>query len=188
VIPHPYRVVGWRDLPAVVAEVAEELDRRQKSVEAEGPSVYLLVNGLQRFRDLRKDEDDFGFGRADEKPNPAKQFATILKEGSGLRIHALVWCDSANNLNRALDRQALREFEMRVLFQMSAADSSNLIDSPAASKLGLHRALYHAEEQGQIEKFRPYGFPPPGWLGWVREQLRGRLTADLGLTMPGPRA
>ena len=76
-------------------------------------------------------------------------------------MFAAVWCDTLNNLQRSLDRQALREFEMRVLFQMSAADSSNLIDSPLASKLGLFRAFFYSEDQGRLEKFRPYGAAQP---------------------------
>ena len=45
-------------------------------------------------------------------------------------IHTLMWCDTYSTLNRLLDRQSLRNFEMRVLFQMNATDSSNLMDSP----------------------------------------------------------
>src|SRR5437660_509855 len=75
---------------------------------------------LYRFRDLRKEEDDFGFGRGEEKLSPPKQLASVLREGAGLGVHTVAWCDTHNNLTRCLDRQALREFEMRVLFQMSA--------------------------------------------------------------------
>ena len=53
---------------------------------------------------------------------------------------------------------------MRVLFQMSATDSSTLIDSPAASQLGRNRALFLHEEQERPEKFRPYGLPSQEWL------------------------
>src|SRR5262249_18218257 len=124
--------------------------------------------------DLRKQEDDFGFSRREEKPNPAKQFGNILREGPSVGVHTLVWCDSLNNLTRTFDRQTLREFELRVLFQMSATDSSNLIDSPLASKRGMHRALSHREEQGKLEKFRPYGLPWESWLDWVRQRLRNK--------------
>src|SRR5262249_31299679 len=98
-------------------------------------------------------------------------FATVLRDGPAVGIHTLVWCDTLGNLNRALDRQELRELEMRVLFQMSAADSSNLIDATAANRLGLHRALYYSEDHGSPEKFRPYGLPSPAWLEWVKERL-----------------
>jgi hypothetical protein len=134
---------------------------------------------LQHFRDLRRAEDDFSFGRKDdEKANPAQQFANLLHEGSSLGIHTLVWCDTYSNLQRALDRQALREFDMRILFQMGVADSSNLIDSPLAAKLGQYRALFHSEEQGRLEKFRPYGVPDNEWLQEVREQFQSRGVSE----------
>jgi hypothetical protein len=75
----------------------------------------------------------------------------------------------------------MREFEMRVLFQMSVADSSNLIDTPLAAKLGMHRALYYSEEQGRLEKFRPYGLPSEEWLGWVQRQLKSRQGSAVGV-------
>jgi hypothetical protein len=72
-------------------------------------------------------------------------------------VHTIVWCDTLTNLNRSLDRRALREFAMRVVLQMSAEDSANLIDTPAASKLGPYRALFYSEGVdcgvgGQIEE------------------------------------
>ena len=33
-----------------------------------------------------------------------------------------------------------------------------------AAKLGMHRALYYSEDQGRMEKFRPYGLLSPEWL------------------------
>ena len=98
----------------------------------------------------------------------------ILREGSGLGVHVITWCDTVNNLNRHFTHQALREFEMRVLFQMSPADSGQMLDSPLASKLGPHRALFFSEEQNRLEKFRPYGLPADDWLRRVGEQLAGR--------------
>ena len=73
-----------------------------------------------------------------------------------------------------LDRAAMREFDNRILFQMSANDSSNLIDSPAANKLGFYRALAYSEEQGVLEKFRPYAVPSKTWLDHVRDKLSNR--------------
>jgi hypothetical protein len=177
-LPHPVKVVGWRELPAVLTEIAEEMDRRQKANEPEGPTLYLFVHGLQRFKDLRRDESDFGFSSSDETASPAKHFAAIARDGPGQGIHTLVWCDSFNNVTRAMDRQVLREFELRVLFQMSANDSSNLIDSPAAGRLGAHRAFYHSEEEGILEKFRPYGLPTESWLASYKEHVDRKRAAE----------
>jgi energy-coupling factor transporter ATP-binding protein EcfA2 len=175
-VPDRVRNVDRRELSEVLAEIAREVERRQKTHEAEGPALFLFIYGLQRFRELRKLEDDYSFARRGEEqpPHPSKQLAAILREGPGVGVHTLAWCDNFTNVQRGLDRQGLREFEMRVLFQMSAADSSSLIDSPAAGKLGLFRAIYYSEEKGQPEKFRPYGLPDPAWL----EEVKGRMTRE----------
>jgi len=178
-LPQKVRIGSWREVAPIMGELADEVDRRQKTNAADGGPVFLFIYGLQRFRDLRRQEDDFGFSRrGEEKPNPAKLFSTILREGPSLGVHTLIWCDSLNNVNRSLDRQAMREFELRVLFQMSATDSSVLIDTPLAGKLGLHRALFHSEDQGKLEKFRPYGLPPETWLAEVRKLIRPKRVGD----------
>jgi hypothetical protein len=176
VIPHQVREVSLRDLADAIGVVAAEVERRQKGESADNSSIYLFVYDLQRFRDLRKSDDDFGFGRYGEEKtvSVSKQFTNILRDGPPLNVHTVVWCDSINNLNRTFDRQALREFEMRVLFQMSANDSSTLIDAPVASRLGSNRALYFNEEEGRSEKFRPYAIPEGDWLDEVSRRLHAR--------------
>ena len=71
--------------------------------------------------------------------------------------------DIFNNVGRSMSRKALSEFEMRVVFQMSANDSSSLIDTPGASTLGLHRAIFYNEQSGVLETFRPYAAPGDSW-------------------------
>ena len=110
---------------------------------------------------------------------PSKLFGDVLRDGPPLGIHTIVWCDSVNNLNRTFDRQGLREFEIRILFQMSANDSSTLIDAPAASKLGENRALYFSEEEDRIEKFRPYGLPEAEWLDQVKQRFAARPVPEV---------
>jgi len=112
----------------------------------------------------------------DEDEEPAKieafqQFATILREGPDLGVHVVAWCDTYSNLNRTLQRRDINEFDMRVVFQMNSEDSTNLIDTPMASKLGPHRAILLDEYTGHIEKFRPYGLPQEKWLALVQKQL-----------------
>src|SRR5207253_2035583 len=100
IVPHPVRDVTWREIGAVVAELAAEVDRRQKE-PGENPAIYLLIYDLQRFRDLRKADDDFGFSRYGEEKAvpPSKLFGNILREGPPVGVHTIVWCDSLNNLN-----------------------------------------------------------------------------------------
>lgn len=166
-------------IPAVLAELAAELERRQKGETTDRSVRFLMVFGVHRFRELRKAEDDFGFGRrgVEREVTPAERFATLLRDGPPLGIHVVVWCDSLTNLNRVFDRSQLREFAMRVLFQMSPTDSSTLMDSPAAARLGRNRALFLQEDVERPEKFRPYAFPSAEWVEQAIEKLRVGLNA-----------
>jgi energy-coupling factor transporter ATP-binding protein EcfA2 len=175
----PNVVAPERDaIPATMAELAAELDRRHKGETSDRSPRFLLVFGIHRFRELRKGDDEFGFGRRTERePTPAERLATLLRDGPPVGIHCVVWCDSLTNLNRVFDRSQLREFALRVLFQMNPTDSSTLMDSPAASRLGPNRAMYLQEEVERPEKFRPYGLPAAEWLTTVIEKLRLGLNA-----------
>ncbi len=176
-MPHPSVMVEWRAVPHAVNELALELQKRQASDRPVGQSIFVVIYGLQRYRLLHRREDDFSIGRGDEEaaPRPDKQFAELLREGPALGIHVLAWADTPISVERAVDRNLMREFDNRVLFQMSASDSSNLIDSPLANKLGFHRALFYSEEQGTNEKFRPYALPSPEWLDHVRQRLSAKF-------------
>jgi hypothetical protein len=174
-LPHGIAVGGWRDTGRILPEVGEEVRRRQEE-GGDGPEVFVLIHDLARFRDLRRREDEFSFSRReDESASPVDHLDAILREGAGLGVHVITWCDTVNNLNRHFAHQALREFEMRVLFQMSPADSGQMLDNPMASKLGPHRALFFSEEQNRLEKFRPYGLPSDDWLRQLSERLGRRV-------------
>jgi ABC-type polar amino acid transport system ATPase subunit len=179
-LPGSARVVSPRELLAVVGELSVEVERRQSSHEAHGAAIFVLVYGAHKLRDLRRREDDFSFSRAgDDRPvDVSKQFADVLRDGPAVGVHVVGWCDSVNNLNRTWDRQTLREFELRVALQMSAPDSSTLIDTPLAARLGPHRALLHSEEQSTLEKFRPYRQPAAEWLDDVGRKLQAPPSAS----------
>jgi S-DNA-T family DNA segregation ATPase FtsK/SpoIIIE len=175
------QVANRRNLTATVARICAEVERRMEVNPSSAPSIYLFILGLQRARDLRPVEEfgfsSFGTDDATAQPNHARQFSTILREGPELKVHTLAWCDTLTNLNRTLERGSLREFEMRVAFQMSTEDSMNLIDSPAASNLGPYRTILFSEETGRIEKFRPYGIPQEPderriWGQWMQKAIQ----------------
>src|SRR5436190_4394573 len=94
-------------------------------------------------------------------------------------MHLIATVDSFNNVNRSMSRKTLSEFEMRVVFQMSANDSASLIDSPKAGNLGLHRAIYYNEHEGTLETFRPYATPDAEWISQAGAKL-----SSLGIGVP----
>jgi len=172
VAPHSTRVVPWNGVSDAISELSQEVDRRMEADQRDAPTLILLVYALQRYRVLRRNEDAYGFSLDEEAgPRPDVQFANILREGPAVGVHVLTWADTLSTLERTLDRQTMREFDHRVLFQMSATDSSNLIDAPTANQLGFHRALLYSEEQGGFEKFRPYAALQSDWLAEVKNAL-----------------
>ena len=166
-------VVLPRDAAQAASQIAAEVERRMAAGEHSAEPIFFVIYNLSRIRELKK-SDDFSF---DEGAGAAKHLTTILREGPAVGVHTLIWCDSYSSVSRWLDRQSLRDLELRVLMQMSAADSSNLMDSPAASRLGAHTAMFFSEAQGTTEKFRPYGWPSDAWLAWVEQRLSRRRIA-----------
>ncbi len=148
------RFVAYREIDARLIEVAQDVSERAD--ESGRARRFLLVHQLQRYRSLRRNEDDFSFSGSDGPPSSDKLLAGIVREGPVTGVHVLVMCDTLASLQRAFDRNALREFDWKVLYQISPADSSTLIDSPAASRLGTNRGLLQSEELGLLEKYRPY--------------------------------
>jgi DNA segregation ATPase FtsK/SpoIIIE, S-DNA-T family len=179
VLPHTIQSAGRRDLPAMLGDLAREVERRHGEEDRQAPAIYLFICDLGRFRDLRRDENDMGFSFGSDKPvGPATLLGNILRDGPAVGVYTLAWCDSLTAVQRCFDRQGLREFALRVLLQMSSNDSSHLIDVPLASKLGPHVALFHNEEEGRLEKFRPYAWPSLEWLRTVQEHFNLRVPAE----------
>ncbi|MEI8313194.1 MAG: hypothetical protein WCH98_20790, partial [Verrucomicrobiota bacterium] len=116
----PVTVVQPTDVAQVMSELAAELRARSEgTAPADAPPVFVIIHGLQKFKKLRH-EDDFDFsGGSDSSPSPGAQLNALITEGSSHGIHLIVTFDTFNNIGRSLNRKALAEFEMRVVFQMS---------------------------------------------------------------------
>lgn len=177
-LPVEIELASPRQTQPVIERFTEVLQYREANAEGKFPPMLLFVFNIAKFRDLRKAEDDFGLrafgGSGEQKPaEPGRLFADLLSRGPENGIHTIIWCDSYNNVDRWFSRQTMRDLEQRIAFQMNAADSSNLIDSPLAARLGTHRALLYREETGTAEKFRPYGLPTTDWLAHIAQRMTG---------------
>ncbi len=150
------KLVDNRGTDALLKEVHELLQLRIDGADSPEPMSPILLSLLQigRLRSLRRDDDFASFGETQLTPD--KQLEEILRDGPSHGIHTLLWAESYSTVNRWLSRTALREIEIRILMQMSGNDSTNLIDSLAASRLGEHVMLVLDEATGQEQKFRPF--------------------------------
>ncbi|HUA69315.1 MAG TPA: FtsK/SpoIIIE domain-containing protein, partial [Candidatus Saccharimonadales bacterium] len=171
-VPHEVTQVNNNNLAEAMNVLAQELKRHTGDKRTKSLETFILVQGLQNFKKLRQ-EDEFGFSSSDvgASGEPAAVFHNLINEGPGRGIHVITACDTYNNVTRFLGRKTLSEFEMRVLFQMSASDSASLIDNPDAATLGFHRALYYNDREGYLETFRPYAQPGNEWVEEVTQLL-----------------
>ena len=182
--PHPFHLVRPRESPKTITRINELLQQRLDTEESTGPNVYLFLYALQRARDFQQDELGFlGLGNFSSappaSPSPAQQLTALLRDGPQKGIHTLLWCDTLTNFLRRLDRRVLPDFGMRVVFQMSNEDSANLIDTPAANRLGPYRAFFYEEYGSQLTKFRPYTIPPQEWLSQVKQMFSQKSLRNL---------
>lgn len=159
-LPADVEVAEARGAETLLAELHAALKARIEAPEAfdQWQPILLCIVNVGRLRNLRPDEE-FGLGSFGEsKLTPDKQLEELLRDGPSHHIHVLVTAENANTVGRWLSRSALREIEIRLLMQMSANDSTHLIDSVAASKLGTHVMLLHDDATSTEVRFRPYDF------------------------------
>ena len=172
-IPHEViQLTATNSLGEIMTALSADLKNRSTDERLAAPETFLLIQGLQNFKKL-KQEDDFSFSTGDAQlANPAAVLLELITEGPARGFHVIATCDTFNNVNRFLGRKTLSEFEMRVLFQMSASDSASLIDAPDAATLGFHRGLFYHDREGHIETFRPYAQPDNAWIQAIAESLK----------------
>ena len=173
VIPHEIIRAKSGDITEIMSGLANDLKPRNADEQASAPETFVLIHGLHNYKKLRQ-EDEFSFSSSDANApaQPAAVLLNLINEGPAHGFHVIATCDTHNNVSHFLGRKNLSEFEMRVLFQMSASDSASLIDAPDAATLGLHRALFYNDREGYLETFRPYAKPGNDWIEEVAQSLK----------------
>lgn len=171
IIPHETKIIRAGEVDEAMTALNAEQQSRTEQAGAGGPETFLLIHGLQRNKKLKFDEEMSFSLDTSAGANSGLQFNKLITEGASLGFHVIATCDSYNNVMRFLSRKAVSEFEMRVVFQMSANDSASLIESPLANDLGLHRAILFNGQEGWTETFRPYALPEAAWLETAKQAL-----------------
>lgn len=157
-----------------LTELVALADQRATAVtKVKNESVYFVIIGLHRERNLRRADSGFKLSKSDPKTlSEADLLSKLCREGSAYGVHCLIWCDTYSNFERVFQRNDVEEFSLRVALQMSESDSRSMVDSPAASELGVQRAIFFDDEKhGRLEKFRPYSLLRADWLEEVARKL-----------------
>ena len=157
-LPALVQVTDVRGADGLLGEIHATLKARMEAPDgyAEWTPILLNIVNIGRLRTFRP-EDEYGMGSFGEtKVTPDKQLEELLRDGPSHHIHVLIHAENANTVSRWLTRSAQRELEIRLLMQMSANDSTHLVDSVAASHLGAHVMLLRDDATSTEARFRPY--------------------------------
>ena len=155
--PHHANVHGRRGLDVVIPELAEEIDYRDMSDTKQMSKIILVLFGVQRVRDLRR-ETGISFTASSAGSNIHDNLGKILREGPEFGIHTIIWCDTVQSFSRIFDNSDLNEIGHRVAGVLSSADSIKLFDEPVASNLDRENRMicYDDEKIGVYTSIRPY--------------------------------
>ncbi len=163
-----YQFVRPREAEATIVAIAEEVKRRVAEGEDQPhPPHLVVIEPLERFRDLRHDEAAAFSFDANKAPGP-EALSTILREGPAVGVHAVVCCGGSEAFSRWLSRSSQHDLELRLLGRLSTSDAAQLTDSADAASLGPAAMLLYDEALGRNEKLRVYNLPDADQLArWL---------------------
>lgn len=172
--PHRFKQLNRRNLAEFFGQANTEIGERlnHPSSSSGSDSVFLLIFGLQRARDLKPDTQ---FELTSDASDLPKLFATILRDGPEAGYHTIAWAESCQGACRILEG-SLREFGVRVAGTMSVEDSQTIIEDSAAARLarGYRSLLYDDEQPGTLEKLRPFAPPTVELVQKLSQSLTNR--------------
>ncbi|MCY3004382.1 MAG: FtsK/SpoIIIE domain-containing protein [Planctomycetota bacterium] len=145
-----------REIDEVFNRLDLEHQRRLAQPHQRHNSIVVCVLNLAKFRELRREEDYSFGGDQNGTSKPDAVFSKLLSDGPSVGIHLCIWSDSVATLSRWLSRGSIRDIELRILGQMSANDSNQLIDNNQANRLDRNVMLVHDDADGKATKFRPF--------------------------------
>lgn len=165
----PARMVKFRDSEAEMQALSQLVADRGDDADDVAPTL-VVIDPLERFRDLRQDESfNFSLDAPSGGVSGGAALQNVLRDGPPANVFVLMVCGSAETLSRWLPRQSQHDLELRILGQMNQSDSSLLIDSPMAADLSAATMLLYDDADGRINKFRQCDLPDAEavkqWLG-----------------------
>jgi S-DNA-T family DNA segregation ATPase FtsK/SpoIIIE len=149
-----HQAVKLRDSEQAIISLAAKVTAQVSGEPSVGPPTLVVIVGLERFRELRQDEN-FGFSLdGSTSATGATALQTLLRDGPQVGCHLFLGCSGAETLTRWLPRTSQHDLEIRLIGRISANDSAQLIDTPEATDLSNASMFYYDDADGRLEKFR----------------------------------
>jgi DNA segregation ATPase FtsK/SpoIIIE, S-DNA-T family len=135
-----------------------ELDGRIALKDYSAPAWVLFLGGIQRARDFTSDS----YASADYPANA--KLLRLLAEGPEYGMHVIALADRPASVERRLTSGMLREFGVKILGTMAAADSRRLVDSEEAANLKSSEVYFDDYDRVISKTLRRFEVASPEWV------------------------
>lgn len=135
-----------------------ELDGRIALKDYSAPAQVLFLGGIQRAREFTSDS----YASTDYPANA--KLLRLLGEGPEYGMHVIALADRPASVERRLTSGMLREFGVKILGTMAAADSRRLVDSEAASTLKSSEFYFDDYDRVISKTLRKFVIATPEWV------------------------
>lgn len=153
------RSVKTRDADGEISRLNELVQERGSEAE-DSPPMVVVIDPLERFRDLRQDDSfNFSLDSTSGGVSGGAALQAVLRDGPAANVFVVLIAGSAETVSRWLPRASQHDLEIRILGQMNQSDSALLIDSPVAAELSAATMLVYDDAVGSITKFRQCDLP-----------------------------
>jgi S-DNA-T family DNA segregation ATPase FtsK/SpoIIIE len=170
-------VIKPRECDERIVQLSKLVQNRTEADDREQPPTLVIIDPLERFRDLRQDESfSFSLDGAAGGVSGAEALQKVLRDGPAVGVFTVLACSSAETLTRWLPRASRHDLQQRILGRINPSDSSALIDSPDAANLSAATMLIYDDADGSTRKFRVCDLPDSTL---IRTWLESRSKASL---------
>src|SRR5207249_4827337 len=126
---------------------------------------YLFIRGLQ-FAETALTSDSSAHGAA-------RQFSSIIRNGSLMGMHTLIWSDKCSSLENILSNDVLQPFDYRLVLPISSReDVTKLLERPDTVAPTQQQAYLFSRGKERFEKFRSYRIASQAELQSIIAELR----------------
>ena len=151
-------VTSHRFLDRTLDDSLAELDKRVALKDYAAPASVVFFGGIQRARDLTSDS----YAASDFPANPKLQ--RLLAEGPEFGIHVIALADRPASVERRLTSAMLREFGVKIVGTVAAADSRRLVDSDSAVNLKNSEIFFDDYDRVISKTLRRFEVTDPAWI------------------------
>lgn len=153
----------------IINSVYEILEKRRQDDCSYYKPIYLIINGINRSRELLITESDIGGGLIRESRRTAKlnNLQEIIKVGGDYNIFVVATCDSYHSITNISDKigfKLLNYMNWRIAFNMNGRDGEKFVKTSDTELLNDNSGILYEEILGDTTKFITYSQPNIQWI------------------------